>query len=270
MNFISRRIISFLFFLALAASASAGEMRTLTLPVAPGMSRARLRYYAPPKDCAGALVLCPGWNGDGAHLIRDARWQELARKHKLVLVGLDFAASEAEGEQSGYHHTEKGSGRLLFEGLHKIVKKDVPLTLFGFSRGGQFVNSLAARHPERVRVWCCTGSALTEEFPAGAKVKPPGVVACGLKDGNTSSSLSLFFSGLRARWRVCWLGVPNSGHTIEPRAAAWVREFFDAVLSAPADVSGVWTESEERGLEGFLVRSWCPDEKTKKTWEAFR
>ncbi|MDR1497090.1 MAG: hypothetical protein LBS59_01560 [Puniceicoccales bacterium] len=247
------------------------------MPAAQGMTRARLRYYTPPVDCAGALVLCPGWNGDGAGLIRDSRWQEFARKHKFVLVGLDFASPDADekshagkSEANAYHRTEKGSGRLLFEGLRQIVKKDVPLTLFGFSRGGQFVNSLVARHPERVRVWGCTGSAFTEEFPAKAKIKPPGVVVCGLKDGNTSSSLAMFFSGLRAKWRVCWLGVPGSGHVIEPRAAAWVREFFDAVLSAPADVPGVWVESEERGLEGFIVRSWCPNEKTKKTWEAFR
>jgi pimeloyl-ACP methyl ester carboxylesterase len=235
------------------------------------MTRAELKYYTPPADCTGVLVLCPGWNNDGAHWIKDAQWQEFARKQKLALVGLSFASENDSDGKTGYHLAERGSGKLLFEGLARIfpgTQEKRPVVLFGFSRGGQFAHAVAAQFPERVRVWAITGAADTK---IEKKTMAPGLVVCGLNDTNTGLSLETFFGGLRAKQRVCWLGVPASGHTVEPRAEAWVREFFEAVLAQPPDAAGIWEEGEfERGLDGFLIRVWFPDEKTQKSWKKFR
>ena len=258
----------FLFPLSGFCASGAPGIKTLVLRPATGMTRAELKYYTPPKDCVGALVLCPGWNGDGAHWIKNDHWQTFAKKQKLAVVGLSFASAEDPYGARGYHHAEKGSGKLLLEGIQQILQRDnAPVVLFGFSRGGQFVHAMASQFPARVRVWGITGAGPTQ---AAAGEMPPGVIACGLEDTNAGHSRETFFSGLRAKQRVCWLGIPNSGHRIEAKAETWVRDFFGAVLTQPPGATGIWEEGEfERGLEGFLIRVWFPDEKIKKAWTSF-
>ena len=239
---------------------------TLKLKPADGMVRAELKYWEAPENCVGALVLCPGWNGDGTHLINDVKWQQFAQKHKLLLVGLSFASTD---EQNGYHHVAKGSGQVLFDGLGQIVRRELPIIVFGFSRGGQFAQNLAACFPERIRVWACTGSGPGEAFSNDTRGKPPGLVICGLEDSNVISAQSTFFAGLRAKWRICWLGVPRSGHQINPQAMDFTRAFFAAVLSQTPDCAGIWVPAEGRGMDGFLVNTWLPDETTLRAWKTF-
>lgn len=270
-KFMKNIILLLLAWLPVPLLAAEPVLHTLKLKPVAGMTRAELKYFAPPANCAGALVLCPGWNGDGGAMLRDPGWQELARKHQLALVGLSFASDDEDGAEAGYHHSAKGSGQLLVDGVRQITKREVPLVLFGFSRGGQFVHAITCQFPEKVRTWACTGIGPTEEMPKETKAKPPGLLVCGLDDGNTSTSREAYLSGLRAKWPVCWLGVEKSGHVIEPRAAAWVRTYFDAVLALPRNNAGVWAEvGDERGLEGFLVRCWFPDEKTQDSWKKFQ
>ncbi|MDR0536254.1 MAG: hypothetical protein LBG65_07935 [Puniceicoccales bacterium] len=274
----------------------------MRLPVAEGMTKAELKYWEVPKNCAGVLVLCPGWNGDGGHWIKNAGWREFARKHNFALVGLSFVSPDGhEAEPMAYHHAEKGSGKLLFEGLEKIMgggsgvgktgaeggaEKSAagrdgrmappPVILFGFSRGGQFAMSVAEHFPDKVRAWGATGAAGVPpekkilEGVADAKMAPPGVVICGLDDSNAGAATENFLARLRLRRRVCWLGVPGVEHAVNARAEVWTRAFFDAVLANPVDAKGIWVEGEfGRGLDGFLLRVWFPDENTKKTWDVF-
>lgn len=235
------------------------------------MTRAELKYVPDSLvKCRGVLVLCPGWNGDGGQMVRDAAWREFAKKNELALVGLSFASTNDDAGTSGYHHVKKGSGQLLLDGIERIIPGKLPVVLFGFSRGGQFAHGMASQYPERVKVWACTGMGPVAELPSDVRCKPPGLLVCGMEDTNVDPTREAFFSGLRAKWPVCWLGVPRSGHVIEPRAVAWIREFFDAVLSMPPAAAGIWTEVTEHGLEGFLVQAWFPNEKLRRSWENFR
>jgi pimeloyl-ACP methyl ester carboxylesterase len=236
-----------------------------------GMTRAEICYLVPPRNCAGVLVLCPGWNGDGGGFLEDARWRQLAAKHRLLLVGLRFASADApDAEKTGYHRSANGSGKLLFSLLREIVGRDVPVAVFGFSRGGQFAQSLAVNFPGKVRVWANTGSAAGDVFPeqkTGAAAFPAGLVMCGQDDTNHAVALETFFAGLRAHWRMCWLGVANNGHVIAPQATAFAQAFFDGAFSAPPNAPGLWLEADgRRGLDGFIVRCWFPDAHTAKKW----
>lgn len=257
---------------SLGASGGVGEaVQTLRLKPVDGMTRAELKYVPDSlAGCRGVLVLCPGWNGDGGRMLRDAAWREFARKHKLAFVGLSFASEKDHDGDAGYHHVDKGSGQLLLDAIERIVPGKLPVVLFGFSRGGQFVHGMASRYPGRVRVWATTGMGPVAELPPGALGKPPGLLVSGMDDPNAGTAREAFFSGIRAKWPVCWLGVPRSGHVIEPRATEWVREFFNAVLSAPPGSAGVWREVTDHGLEGFLVQAWFPSEKLHRAWESFK
>lgn len=245
---------------------------TVRLTPAPGMTRAELKHFEVPAGCAGALVLCPGYNADGEAMMRSPVWRELAKRHRLVLVGLSFASAEddlqPEGRR-GYYYVEKGSGRLLLEGVRKIAGKEVPVSLFGFSGGAHFVHRLAYRFPDKVRVWAVSGFGWHDEAPADSNAKPPGIFVCGLDDERLPATRDAFLSARRAKWPVCWYGVPKSGHVIDPGASAWVAGYFDAELSAPGK-PGVWAEAGDRGLDGFLVKCRFPNEAVRDSWAGAR
>jgi pimeloyl-ACP methyl ester carboxylesterase len=264
-----------LFFIFSAAPSARPELQitTVRLPLMEGMTRAELKHAPLPERCAGALVLCPGYNGDGEYLIREKGWREFAEKHRLLLVALSFASAEKDVSpltRRGYYYVEKGSGRLLLDGIKKIANKELPLTLFGFSGGAHFTHRFVYKHPEKVRVWGAYGFGWFDEAPEKSRAKPPGIFVCGLKDERLPATRDAFLSALRARWRAAWLGVDGNGHSVEPRAVDAVRDFFTGVLSKPENTPGVWRKTSGNGLEGFWVRSWSPDEKTKKTGEAFQ
>ncbi|MDR2983131.1 MAG: hypothetical protein LBV12_12925 [Puniceicoccales bacterium] len=252
--------------------AEKSDVNTLRLQPASGMVRAELKYFDPPAQCAGALVLCPGYNQDGEFLIRQKEWQDLAQKHRLILVGLSFASKEEDlgaSERRGYYYVERGSGEILLAELEKITSRDLSIVIFGHSGGAHFAHRFVYQFPDRVRAWGAYGFGWHDEAPAASKAKPPGVFICGLKDERLGSTREAFLSGLRSQWPVCWLGVPGSGHVIDSKASVWVRSYFDAILSQPSNAPGVWSKASDRGLEGFLVRCWFPNEKIKKSWEQF-
>ena len=238
---------------------------TVRLAPIPGMIRAELKHDAIPPQCEGVLLLCPGYNGDGEYLIRKKGWRDLAKKHRLLLVALSFASKEEDlsaATRRGYYYVEKGSGKLLLDGLKKIAGKELPVSLFGYSGGAHFTHRFVYAHPEKVRVWGVYGFGWFDDAPANSKTKPPGIFVCGVQDQRLAATRDAFFSALRAQWRVAWHGVPNSGHIIERNAAVQIRNFFDDVLSMSPDAPGTWREiTNENGLDGFSVRTWSPPSK---------
>ena len=72
-----------------AAFAAAGEIRTLELRPAKGMTRANLSYIEPAADSKprGFLLLASGYNSDGTFLIKKPEWREFAEKFGLIPVG---------------------------------------------------------------------------------------------------------------------------------------------------------------------------------------
>jgi pimeloyl-ACP methyl ester carboxylesterase len=252
---------------------------------AAGMTRADLKYLAPPKKCAGVLVLCPGYNGDGEFLLRQKEWQDFAKQRGLALVALSFASEQRELSPQvgrGYYYVERGSGKLLLEGLRKIIGRDVPICIFGVSGGGHFAHRFVYQFPERVRVWAVYSIGWYAEAPPLACAKPPGVFLCGMDDERLGATRDAFLSARRANWQMCWLGVPNNGHSIDAGAADFARVYFSEVLKKPVNNAGLWRfvngqEStqgnaaglEGRGLEGFWVKLWFPSDSALAAWQRF-
>lgn len=77
-----------------AAFAAAGEIKTLELKPAKGMTRANLSYIEPAAGSKprGFLLLASGYNSDGTFIIKKPEWREFAKKFGLIPVGLSFAS----------------------------------------------------------------------------------------------------------------------------------------------------------------------------------
>jgi hypothetical protein len=226
------------------------------------MTRAELKHDAIPPQCAGVLVLCPGFNQDGEYLIRERGWREFAQKHRLLLVALSFASKESDlspSIQRGYYYTEKGSGKLLLDGLKKITGKELPISIYGFSGGAHFTHRFVYKNPTKVKVWCAYSFGWYNNAPRASALHPPGIFVCGTQDERLASTRDAFLSARRAQWRVSWLGVPNSGHSVVAGAANQVRQFFDDVFSMkPAD-AGTWEDiPKTNGFEKVTAKSWVP------------
>ena len=142
------------------------------------------------------------------------------------------------------------------------------MVIFGYSDGAQFAHRWVYQNLERVRVWCIYSFRQFDETPKDKKIAP-GIFACGLDDENLSTTRDGFLSALRAKAPACWLGVAHTGHVVHDRAAAFIIDYFDAELNKPANAPEVWKQADDRGLEGFLVRSRFPDEKTAEEWRIF-
>ena len=273
MSLLKNICLSLAFTLILSSLAnSEPEIKTMRLSPVPGMIRAELKYGTVPPDCAGALVLCPGYNGDGETLIREKGWRDFAKKHRLVLVGLSFASNTDDlsaKNRRGYYYAENGSGHLLLSGLRKIIGKDLPIAIFGFSGGAHFTHRFVYQFPEKIKVWAAYGFGWYDDAPESPTIKPPGVFACGLKDSRFDATLSAFLSARRAQWPVCWLGIPENGHITDARAIALIRNYFDAVFLMKKETLGIWTYARHWGLDGFWVKAWFPNEKTLNDWYAF-
>jgi pimeloyl-ACP methyl ester carboxylesterase len=171
--------------------------RTLRMNPAVGMTRAVLKYLPLPEKCVGVLVLCPGYNDDGEFLLRQKKWQDFAKQRDLALVALSFASERRDISPQvgkGYYYVEHGSGKLLLDGLRKIIGKDVPICIFGFSGGGHFTHRFVYRFPERVRGWAVYSIGWYAAAPLFARAKPPGIFLCGMADERLSATRDAFLS----------------------------------------------------------------------------
>lgn len=246
------------------------QVQTLKLKPARGMTRAELKHREVPPECAGALVLCPGYNQDGEPFLKDKAWMEFAKKHKLAPIALSFASNEADlsgHTRRGYYYTKNGSGKLLLDGVKTIVGKEVPIVIFGFSGGAHFTHRFVYHFPDKVRVWGVYGFGWYDKAPQSSKAKP-GIFICGLDDERLGSTREAFVSASNSKWPVCWLSVPNSGHTIDRRAAEFTRNFFDAVLTMPAGKAGITEKPKKRpGQKAAML--WFPNAQIKDAWEKF-
>ncbi len=266
---------AFLFFGAVSCAHTAGipEIQTLKMTPAPGMTRADLKFREPPKNCRGALVLCPGFNRDGEYLLRDAGWRDFAEKHNLAMIALCFASEEddlSEKTRRGYYYVSGGSGELLLEGIGKIVGRELPIAIFGWSGGAHFTHRFVYAFPEKISVWCAYGFGWFDEAPSirNAQSDPPGIFVCGTKDERYEAVREAFLSARRAKRRVCRLSVAGTGHAVDHRATERVRKYFDAVLSPAETGTGVWAETKCLEEEGFLVKSWFPSDALMQEAEA--
>jgi pimeloyl-ACP methyl ester carboxylesterase len=252
----------------------AAPAQKISLPIDGGTNRADVYFVHDLVPAKAVLLLCPGFDENGETLIEQKSWQDFAKENGLGLMGLSFAS---DGEDlvagSGYYYAEQGSGELLLKAVRQAYGKDLPLLIYGFSGGAQFASRFAEWKPERVLAWCAY-SAGWWDAPKKSDDCPPGIVACGYKDGERyGASLVYFKQGRAAGKPWLWVSLANTGHQWSPELDAFVRAYFQAILQSPKP-TGVWVDIERKetysGPQAILqptMSAWLPDEKLLTSWK---
>lgn len=258
------------------------EIFCYSLSLPPDITRADLYYLSPPKfnKPKVVLVLCPGVNGNGRHLVAAKNWQEFVRKHNMGLVGLSFASpTSALRNKQGYYYPERGSGKILISGINKIFGRNTKIIMYGFSGGAHFTARFAEWIPARVIAWC-SYSAMWWDPPLKHKMSPPGLIICGSDDQRLGASLSYFKEGRAIGRRWLWLEIPNNGHSPQAEAEEFVREYFAEIIATEKlpslhnnsgwldiDTGEMVTEKDAQRTPS--VTAWLPNISLLKKWKQF-
>lgn len=266
---------SIAFFYLSMSVVQAGEISKQTLVPARGMTRADIYVVTPAANPEAVLVLAPGCNGDGRHLVFDPAWNEYAKNNRLALVGLSFASTDEDIQDgTGYYYASRGSGALLLEALDKLFKKPLPLLLYGFSGGAHFTSRFSEWKPDRVLAWCAY-SAAWWDAPQASEAMPPGIVACGEHDERLGASLAYFKQGRAVGKPWLWIEVRGNGHTPATLLDAFVRDYFRSVLARAPEPStgGLWVDvdsldalSDDESRQKKYCSGWLPSMGLSESW----
>jgi len=245
----------------------------ITLPLAPGITRADIYVEPFDGDARGTLVLCPGCNGNGQDLVDNPKWLNYAKNERLNLVGLSFASGD-DAQDHGYFKVSSGSGQMLLDGLKQAFgETQTPLLIYGFSRGAQFTYSFTKWKPDRVIAWCAY-SATEWEVPEKSPNEPKGIIACGDEDEtNYSFSMLQFLKGRSMGEPWTWVSLAHTGHQWSPLLEDFIRAYFTSVLTNPLN-KGLWLDVDTKKplepddlKEHPTLAAWLPDENAARAWE---
>lgn len=269
----------FSFFFGLL-SLHASDIKYVRLNPASEMRRAELFVWIPEQAVKSVLVFCPGHNGVGRGFVEDLHWRAFARKHHMALCGLSFASDyDLTRQGKGYSHVERGSGKLLLDGLDEIFKgRKLPLFLYGYSAGARFTASFVAWKPDRLLGWCASGVGRWPDLPANEfKAIPSGIVACGEYDAVCYwSSLNYFQRARKQGRRWTWLSLENLGHGYSKTLDGYVRSSIKHLCGGTSlEKKGVWFDLDTKNaLSGVQSRNnpefsvWVPqDDHLIRLWK---
>lgn len=269
-------ILSLLLLLGPAGSGVAAEEGIVKLshPPPSGVTRADLYLRRTAEDHQGWLLLCPGQNGNGENLIKEKKWFDFARHHRLLMAGVSYAA-EKSGGSGPYTEVHKGSGGQILAAMDAFAGKELPMLLAGFSAGARFTASWANWRPDRVLAWSAQAVALWPE-PSAMADGPPGIVASGEYDaGCWFASLQYFQAARRQGRRVVWLSLEKLGHARAPALDDFTRSFFETILEKKAGGQPLWRDidskkslSAEAAAADPQFASWFPSAEIQDQWLA--
>jgi len=240
---------------AISVAQSAPETK-ISLPLPPHVSRADLYIATIPDKPRAVLVICPGLNVNGGDWIMQPAWQSFARSQHLGLAGISFA-SDPDDWMHGYHFVRNGSGQALVDGLRKAYGGDLPLLMYGFSRGAVFVSRFADWKPERLLGWCAYSPGEGDE-QSPHRNAPPGLIACGEDDSNYGFALSYFKRGRAQGKPWLWLSLANTGHTRTQAEEDFVRTYLAGILADSK--TPVWVDIDEKRPLTSAVAAQTPSE----------
>lgn len=180
---------------------------------------------------SAVLVLAPGINAEGNFFLEEQCWTDFAKKNNLGMIALSYKTLVNEtdsGQNEWYYYPNSGSGQALLDSIRKVYGKDLPIILYGFSGGAQFVSRFVDWCPDRIIAWCAYSAQFWDYPQDGRKLtKARGIVACGDQDGlRWQPSFSFYYKGRMENRPWIWVSVPNTGHVRNPKLEEFVRSFF--------------------------------------------
>ena len=121
---------------------------------------------------SAVLVLAPGMNTDGAFFLKETPWMDFAKRNNLGVIALNYSSSEEDLYQNrkGYYRPEQGSRQALLNEIKRVYGKDLPIVLYGFSGGAQFVSRFVDWCPDRIIAWCAYSAQFWDYPPKGSKL----------------------------------------------------------------------------------------------------
>lgn len=216
-----KNIAIFFFFLTVSEWADAENMY-------------KLSNIPPNEKEVAVLVLAPGMNADGSLFLKESAWTEFAEKNNLGIIALNYSSSEVDlyGNKVGYYYPEQGSGQTLLDGIRSIYKKDLPILLYGFSGGAQFISRFVNWAPKRIIAWCAYSAQFWDYPHQGSEITDArGIVACGDLDAfRWKPSFDFYYQGRRDRLHWIWVNIADTGHNRYSEFEQFVRDFFDEEL----------------------------------------
>lgn len=106
-------------------------------------------------DEKAVLVLAPGMNTDGSFFLKESPWVDFAKQNNLGLIALNYSSLEEDllENRKGYFYPEQGSGQALLDEIKSVYGTDLPIVIYGFSGGAQFVSRFIDWHPGGIIAW---------------------------------------------------------------------------------------------------------------------
>jgi dienelactone hydrolase len=245
----TRRHVPFCLLLVLAllcaGFSQAQEVQTFILETQMALNeKLPVSYYAGATEkISGVLLLQPGINAPGERHVSEPEWQDFARKHRLVIMGVGFKAVGVDTRTTGYYYPEQGSGPAMMQAIEAVCAKTgipkQPVLVFGFSGGAHFGHRFALWKPEMVRAYAVYAAGWWEK-PTAALKNIPGLVSWGSEDYRKTATGDFAREALRLGLPVISCEFSGLGHAVDGRVTRLVQTFFEQTLLMPQKNAKPW------------------------------
>ncbi len=233
------------------------------------IKRAEFFFWSETEQPRAVMVLCPGGNGNGYHMLNDT-WKAFARANDLALCGVWL---QSVRQPRDYADASLQSGGLLLQAVDSVYADFPQLILTGISAGAVFTGSFVEWRPDRVLTFAAQGGGYWVPPSPDAVDVPLGIVSSGEYDTHCwLLSLHHFQSGRRLGRDWTWVSIPDTGHARNATYEAFTRKFFQAVLDKEFEpvVYDITTKQKLTGglsgIDQVDFTSWTPNQQIAKEW----
>lgn len=188
----------------------------------------------------GVIVLVPGSNGDGRHMVNDTVWQNLASRYDFALIGCFFKDNHHDIMAiEEYADAKNGSGQALIDVLKNLAVisdhpelKFAPLALWGMSAGGEFNYEFACWKPEKVIAFVVNkGGIYYSSLAPQATWDVPAVFFTGANDSPYRNNIVKGIFSINRRFDAKWIFIEEAGvaHECE-NSKKFAQFYFDEII----------------------------------------
>jgi len=234
-----------------------------------------------------ALVLVPGFNGDGRKMAKDNQWRELAKRFNLLIVACYFkGGSYHSSPQSGSGQALLGAMKAMGEKIGKKGFDELPMILWGHSAGGQFNFNMLQWKPKQVLTFVVNKGAYYASRRDKKARKVPGLFFIGTEDAKKRDQniTGIYMEGREKGAPWCLIREAGEGHGVGKSKIFSIRYFETVIpLRLPDGISRLQNIRLDDGWLGHLETSeissasatswkkeesvWLPDRTLADLWK---
>ena len=269
-------------------------LRTSIQPEArDNFSHASFALYIPISVSAPrfVLILLPGFNGDGEHLLNEERWRSFVSAKGGVMLACTFKRKTMPAPH--YAAAQHGSGAALELALDQLQEMSqevsfnkIPFLIYGHSAGGQFAYGYSCYKPQQLIGFAAVKGGYYFPEPKKETFLVPGLMISGKKDlERRKKEIRILFESHRkkgAPW--CW--AEDAGGHDEADVLDFVVPYFEGILTrwSPGNrespiaekidtKAGIWINLAEKSKLGTSRENnndirigWLPTDTSYRAW----